>query len=405
MYFVSQSNISLLWDFNGLTFRDPNNGGGPWNPNGNASQTLDYLNGKYASSNLDLLWSIGNEPDLWPIHNVNVTQLGADTKILKTLLANYNLGTDVYGASFAGPNANSAKEYFIASKGNLQGLTVHDYPLARNCNIPSYLNPSPTLGMGKELQAISQLKSQYADADVILTLEETAGSYGGGCENITDRYASGFYWLHALNVVGASGFDRVHRQDIAGWSFTGGMSHYQLAGPPGWVSGGNLLTPHPDWFSTILWKQIMGTNVLNTTVTGSDTSDFIAHMWCTANTPGVVTLSWLNFGGNDIALTVNGVNTVPRIEYTLTSSPSSYHDFIKRSYTSSWITNMDPPASLQQDTIFLNGGLLTVNSQGILPQYPIPGKTVTDPSQALAAPPYSYGFITFSGTTNINACM
>jgi hypothetical protein len=68
---------------------------------------------------------------------------------------------------------------------------------------------------------------------------------GAGCENITDRYVDGFFWLNILGAVASTGFDRLHRQDIAGWSFTGGMSHYQLAGPPGWVEGSALMTPHP----------------------------------------------------------------------------------------------------------------------------------------------------------------
>ena len=42
----------------------------------------------------------------------------------------------------------------------------------------------------------------------------------------------------------------------AGWSFTGGMSHYQLAGPPGWTNGSELLRPHPDWYTSVLFKQV-----------------------------------------------------------------------------------------------------------------------------------------------------
>ena len=49
-----------------------------------------------------------------------------------------------------------------------------------------------------------------------------------GCENITDRFVDGFYWLPALGATAAAGFGRIHRQDLAGWSFTGGQSHYQV---------------------------------------------------------------------------------------------------------------------------------------------------------------------------------
>jgi hypothetical protein len=63
----------------------------------------------------------------------------------------------------------------------------------------------------------------------------------------------------------------VTRQDLAGWSFTSGVSNYTLAGPPGawmgpsmpamltvaliagWVStkADGLPTPHPDWYSEV----------------------------------------------------------------------------------------------------------------------------------------------------------
>lgn len=44
VYFMQETNLTLLWDFNGLTFR---NGAGPWNPNGNATQMLDHFQKKF----------------------------------------------------------------------------------------------------------------------------------------------------------------------------------------------------------------------------------------------------------------------------------------------------------------------------------------------------------------------
>ena len=51
---------------------------------------------------------------------------------------------------------------------------------------------------------------------MLYVLEEVAGSSGGGCENVTDRFVAGFAWMCTLNTVGAAGFSRLHRQDIAG---------------------------------------------------------------------------------------------------------------------------------------------------------------------------------------------
>ena len=65
-------------------------------------------------------------------------------------------------------------------------------------------------------------------------------------------FVSGFWYAHALALVGEKGYDRFHRQDIVGWSFTGGKSNYQLIGPPGWANDTATLTPHPDYFTAIL---------------------------------------------------------------------------------------------------------------------------------------------------------
>jgi len=65
--------------------------------------------------------------------------------------------------------------------------------------------------------------------------------------------------------------------------------------------------------------------------------------------------------------------------------------------------NAAPPPSLFDDVIYNNGERLTVDANGLLPQYPIPGKTVTS-----AAPPvlpaYSYGFIVFPNA-GVAACL
>ena len=51
-----------------------------------------------------------------------------------------------------------------------------------------------------------------------------------GCVNITDRFSSGFAWLPIINAVATSGFQRVHRQDIVGWSFAFGKSNCERGG-------------------------------------------------------------------------------------------------------------------------------------------------------------------------------
>jgi hypothetical protein len=415
--FSKKTGSSILWDFNGLTFRNQTTMG-PWDPTANATAMLQYLSTTYPGELQNWAFSLGNEPEFWPSKATNYTQLGLDAATLKTTLKSYSVGQDVFGPSFGGiTNPTIVQEYMVASRGAIKGLTVHNYPMARDCTIPAYVNARQNvLGMGSHLAVLAALKPRYADPDLLLVLEETAGSYGGGCENITDRFASGFFYMPALGVTAASGFNRLHRQDIVGWSFTGGMSHYQLVGAPGWtnVSSYGPLTPHPDWFTSVLFEELVGTALLNSTVSGDafQVANVSAFAWCPGapslgTTSLVLTLT--NPTGMDVTVNVVGdnINAAPRTEYILTSSPAAYAESRARLAAGALRTTpetaVDPPASLSNDAVFNNGVQLTVDGNGVLPAVPIPGKAVTDPSTPLVLPPYSYAFVTFAGAAG-SAC-
>lgn len=61
------------------------------------------------------------------------------------------------------------------------------------------------------------------------------------------------------------------------------------------------LAPHPDWFTSVLHKQLAGTAILSSDLTKStDPSvkqNVAAHVWCAANAPsGAITISYVNMG-------------------------------------------------------------------------------------------------------------
>ncbi len=69
----------------------------------------------------------------------------------------------------------------------------------------------------------------------------------------------------------------------------------------GWTNGNaSLMTPNPDWYTTVLFKQLMGTQVLNTTAAGdpSTLADVDVQFWCGSS--GGVVLAWLNTGSDDV---------------------------------------------------------------------------------------------------------
>lgn len=47
-------------------------------------------------------------------------------------------------------------------------------------------------------------------------LEEMATQAGGGCDGLSNRFVSGFWFVHALGLAGEMNVSRVTRQDLAG---------------------------------------------------------------------------------------------------------------------------------------------------------------------------------------------
>lgn len=371
--------LRILWDFNSLHFRDKITN--VFSPSLNASALIAYtasvLSRKYPT--LQLSWSAGNEPNMWPRLPlpINSSVLGLDALALRAAVNAVfpEAEADVYAASFA-DFGFSAREFFNATSGEIS-LTLHNYPLRHDCSVRAYLNSHGVIeGLGQQLAHISA-DARQMNVKSLLVLEEIGGSYGGGCENITDRFLSGFWYLHAMGVVAMSGFHRMHRQDIAGWSATNAPSHYQLLGPPGWHNDTAALEPHPDWWTSVLFRQLVGTDVYHilSTSPDHDARNVTFSLWQDAVGTGLV-LIFTNPQNTSYEIAVNAsspspLSLSPRVEYVLTSAAD--------------------PASplLQSDSIFLNGELLSIASDGTVPQ-PLQGRPAKG---TLTLAPFSYGFV------------
>lgn len=119
-------------------------------------------------------------------------------------------------------------------------------------------------------------------------------------------------------------------------SFTSSGSQYALLGPPGWTGGPGLVPPSPDYFTTLLWKALMGQTVLGSAVAveeGSAQGQFAAHVWCSAATAGApagaVTVAYVNgFDSEVVVGSVSGSGGAyplsPRTEYFLTGAPIDF---------------------------------------------------------------------------------
>ena len=173
----------------------------------------------------------------------------------------------------------------------------------------------------------------------------------------------------------------MNRQDLVGFSSESEPSQYALLGPPGWTHG-PLGQPHPDYWSALLFKQVVGTAVLRSTYASPDDPAGIdagwdSHVWCARAGGGAVVVTFTNLLGRAVNVTVGGRAAGRRVEYILTS-------------TSAPVPGDAPPPSLYANAVYLNGALLTTDAAGGLPAWPLPGRAAEGPA---VVPPWSYGAI------------
>jgi hypothetical protein len=303
--FAAQTHATVLFDLNARQFRTAS---GAWDPAANATALLQRLDARFGGA-IQWSWSLGNEPSGWGPGMANYTQLGLDVFTLQSLLKGFNIGRAVFGASFAGLGLDVIEPFLVASKGALQGLTVHDYPLGRNCSLAAFLDRAHVDHLSARLRAVSNLTRSVADWYVELVLEEVAANDDGGCDGLTNRFADGFVLQASLAAVAEAGFDRYSRQDLVGWSSTQTPSSYSLVGPPGWTTGTAAMRPHPSWFTAMLFKQLVGRSSLSAQLSGD--AGLLAQVTVAAWCPGApwwfedaLIVQFANPTGADVVISV-----------------------------------------------------------------------------------------------------
>jgi len=277
--FQAATGVGLVWDLNGA-LRE--NSSSPWNVT-NAEALLEYFAAAPARGlPVPVAFQLGNEPEDWykrsPPLNISGPALASDFHTLRGLLRARPL---LASAAIYGPSACCEDRYRLLPSfigpvvGALDALDVHAYPLPRGANdscVPAaYTNKSAMLGVSTAIAGYKVMGAPLLASGIPLFLGETATSAHGGCNGLSNTYVSGFTFILELGTLGELGVAQINRQDIAGFSSATGPSNYALLGPPGWHGAGVPIgQPHPDYWIAILWKQLIGTRVLNSSVSSPD---------------------------------------------------------------------------------------------------------------------------------------
>jgi heparanase 1 len=292
--FARAAGFELMFTINaGPSARDED---GAWLPD-NAERLFEYA---AARGDSVAVWELGNELNgYWFIHGLRHQPSGAqyarDLWSFRHALARHFEDAKVAGpASVYFPGVGEPlfdgfdflPEALEAGGPALDIVTWHYYPeQSRRCPIATrrahpgqLLAPAELDEVDHWASRLEQLRDAYAPS-ARLWLGETGPAQCGGEPGLSDRYASGLWWLDQLGKAARSGHAVVIRQTLVG-------SDYGLL-------DGETLEPRPDYHNCRLWRKLMGQVVLDAQV--SPGNPYVrAYAHCSAELAGAVTLLVLN---------------------------------------------------------------------------------------------------------------
>ena len=391
---MARSRLQLVFDLNALGLRTPT---GAWNSS-NAEAFLRYLQSKQQAI---YGFQLGNEPGhyLTAAGVPTVAEHAKDYFAFRSLLTSLDWNTGQGHPLLIGPdvcftdgpmgpppggvgkcaNITYFEQLLRMTNRTIDLVTVHSYGLTGaqpgnigQCTLDDFLSPDLWEVRGKTtLQPWMAVTRAVYGPDAKLILGETGTAGRGGCTNLSNTFAAGFFYVDQLGLAAALGYWQVFRQDLVGWSGEGTTSSYALAGDPGW-GGATPLLPNPDFFTTRLWRRLVGPIILNASLVADAGIGVRVHAACGTARKGEVLLSWINPTSVQQSLTLLApLHATPRDEYVLTAYNSE----------------------LTSRNVCLNGAtdFLTVES----PMPPRVVDTSADPSIRL--PPHAYGFFVLTG--------
>eukprot|EP00730_Choanoeca_flexa_P019092 TRINITY_DN9312_c1_g1_i2.p1 TRINITY_DN9312_c1_g1~~TRINITY_DN9312_c1_g1_i2.p1 ORF type:complete len:489 (+),score=108.66 TRINITY_DN9312_c1_g1_i2:29-1495(+) len=378
-YFVTQGGLQLIFGINDLTSRDSTTQA--WNSS-NFNSLLDYIEAKnYTIAAFEL----GNEPDLDTRKNVgpgygNITaqQLSDDYDVLRKLMQSRRNPTPIFGPDIAAEPeylADFSKSQAVTSTKKVDAVTVHHYyGNGATFELKDFLSTSVLDSFADKVKGY--LSAMAPLGSTPMYIGETSSTYGGGTANLSASYAASFMWNDKLGTAAAWKVPVVMRQTFA-------LDKYSLLNAD--------FIPIPDWYFTFLWKNLMGTRMLNVDGMFDKGRQVRSYAFCAQHTSsdhvkfplqqGDVAVVVMNFQNESTSVPFNVGNASSTARYTMMVEP----DF----------------GQVLSANVTLNGQEWRVADDGTLPDI----TATTDHGEAaLDMEPYATAFVVFSGA-KAEACL
>lgn len=323
--FANCTGLDLIFGLNALLRTKGNS----WSSQ-NAQLLLNYCETKQ----YNMSWELGNEPNSYEKKagvRVDGNQLGADFVHLRTILSKSQLYRT---AGLYGPDVSQPREHrrdllegFLESGAEaINACTWHHYYVnGRDTSLEDFLDPdvldtlaSKTYEVLESVDLISPGKKVW--------LGETSSAYGGGAIGLSDTFAAGFMWLDKLGLGAKLGLDVIVRQVLIG------SGTYHLVD--------DNLDPLPDYWLSVLYKRLVGPEVLHVWVLSDLGPRRQLRVYCHCTNikrnykAGAVTLFALNLGKNTAKIHLPSSLLNSSVEAFVLESPVSGEEgLLSRSVT------------------------------------------------------------------------
>ncbi|XP_053559218.1 heparanase isoform X3 [Bombina bombina] len=359
--FANCSGLHLIFGLNALLRKEHDE----WDSS-NAKLLIDYC----TSSKYNLSWELGNEPNSFRKKSgiyVDGYQLGKDFLMLHELLSNYSRyrNSGLFGPDIGQPKKQSQKmlQSFLKSGGKfINSVTWHHYYVnGQTASKEDFLSADILDTLIPEVQTVFQIVDNTVPGKLVW-LGETSSAYGGGSPGLSNTFIDGFMWLDKLGVSAKLGIDVVMRQALFG------SGSYNLVDSD--------FEPLPDYWLSLLYKQLVGSIVLNVHFNAAksiDENKLRVYSHCT-------NINNSNYKAGDVTLHVLNVHNVTQ-EMQLPSTLSG-------KYVDEYL--LEPFGDdLLSRSVLLNGQLLKMVDDKTLPT--LHGKQL-EPGSSLVLPAFRFGF-------------
>ncbi|XP_028828965.1 heparanase [Denticeps clupeoides] len=385
--FSNCSGLDLIFGLNALLRTEQ----GSWDSR-NAQLLLKYCE----SAEYSMSWELGNEPNSFESKAgfyVSGHQLGLDFTDLRNILqeSKFYQSAGLYGPDIGQPRDRDhhhhhhhhhhhrspylLKGFLQRGAGAIDACTWHHYYVdGKTASLEDFLNPDVLDSLATVTNNVLKIVEDVSSGKKVW-LGETSSAYGGGAVGLSNSFVAGFMWLDKLGLGAKLGLDVVIRQVLIG------AGTYHLVD--------NSLNPLPDYWLSVLYKELVGTEVLDVSAVTSYGANRTLRVYChctnrrsTNYRRGAVTLFALNLNKRPVKMVL-----APPVSNTTVEA---------------FVLDAAEPGErgLYSSFVRLNGNLLKMVDDRTLPE--LRGK-VLQKGEALSLPPYSFAFYVL-GEAKAAAC-